>query len=394
MQLQAELTELYTVNCCHNSPLGDGGKLSFTPSGDGGDDLAHDLAAMIEDIWKAKGMPYTINKEVANAFAKELWSGTTKGYGKDFTSIAYNSPDYEMLKNLQNSVYHFSAAKNYQQLKSLTQALIGDNDKLKSYSQFKEAAFAINDTHVNQWLKTEYNTAIASGQMAGKWVGIEANKDRLGMLEFDAVIDGRTTELCYSLNGVLKPVNDPFWNKYYPPNHFGCRSTIRQRSGTYATPDAKIVYPEIPAIFQTNLAKEGLVFPQGHPYFKDVPADVLKEAVKLQTKEIREWAKDNLIGKEVTVKAIGKVSFTNQGIKEILNQPHKYRMERNQFLYVIESALKNATHVRTAPDVKGNVMVKDWHYLKIKIAGENSYAVVKELATGEKILYSIVDHLK
>lgn len=239
------------------------------------DDLAADLAAMVERIWKAKGMPASIDKKITSAFAKELWSGTTKGYGKDLIGIAYDSPDYEMLKKLQNSVYQFSAAKNYQQLKSLTQALIGDDGKLRTYSQFKNAAFQINDTHVNQWLKTEYDTAIASGQMASKWVDIKNNSSTT-MLQFDAVMDGHTSQICSSLNGVIRPVDDPFWKQYYPPNHFGCRSTVRQRSGGKATPEANIVYPEkVPPMFKVNLALEGLVFPDGHPYFNHVPENAL-----------------------------------------------------------------------------------------------------------------------
>lgn len=261
---------MYNPVCC--SPSGDGG---YKLSANNPDAFAADLAAMVELIWKAKGMPANINKKVASAFAKELWSGTTKGYGKDLIGIAYDSPDYEMLKKLQNSIYQFSAAKNHQQLKSLTQALVGDDGKLRSYSQFKNAAFKINDTHVNQWLKTEYNTAICSGQMASKWVEIQANKKTLGILEFDAVMDGRTTDLCRSLNGVRKYVDDPFWKIYYLPNHFGERSTIRQRAGGSITPDSEFERPDIPTMFQTNLAENGLVFPKGHPYFNHVPENAL-----------------------------------------------------------------------------------------------------------------------
>jgi hypothetical protein len=45
-----------------------------------------------------------------------------------------------MLANLQTDVYHFSAAKNYQQLKSLTGALVDDDGKVRSFSDFKKAA--------------------------------------------------------------------------------------------------------------------------------------------------------------------------------------------------------------------------------------------------------------
>lgn len=244
------------------------------------DEMAKALAAMVQDIWKQKGMPDKINKAVTKEFAKKLWSGVVEGYGQDLTGIDYDTPDANMLQNLQHSVYAFSAAKNYHQMKALTQALVGDDNKLRTYSQFKQQAFAINDTHVNQWLKTEYNTAICSGQMSSKWVKIQQDKATLTILEFDAIIDGHTTDLCRKLNGMRKPPDNPVWNIYYPPNHFGERSTVRQTTGK-ETPDSEIEEPEIPAMFRTNLAKSGLVFPKGHAYFKDLPDDILVQASKL-----------------------------------------------------------------------------------------------------------------
>lgn len=242
--------------------------------------FAHDLAKMVQQVWENEGMPEGgVNKKVATAFYKELWSGITEGYGMDIGGLDYDTPDFNMLNSLQKDVYHFAAAKNYTQLKSLTEALIGTDGKVRSYSEFKTAAYAINDKHVNQWLKTEYNTAIGSAQAASGWVNIEANKDTLGILEFDAVMDSRTTEICSSLNGTRKPVDDPFWKIYYIPNHFGERSIIRQRSGGSITPDSSIVYPDIPEMFKVNLAEKGLAFPPKHPYFIGTPQHVLDSLI-------------------------------------------------------------------------------------------------------------------
>ncbi len=222
---------------------------------------------------------------MTQAFAQRLWGGVTTGYGKTTAGIAYDSPDGEMLRNLQNNVYAFSAAKNWQQMKALTQALIGDDDKLRTYSQFKNAAFQINDSHVNQWLKTEYDTAIASGQMASTWVDIKNNSSTT-MLQFDAVMDGHTSAICSSLNGVIRPVDDAFWKQYYPPNHFGCRSTVRQRSSGKATPEANIVYPEkVPPMFKVNLADRGLAFPPAHPYWIGIPKKELNNALLLMPEQ-------------------------------------------------------------------------------------------------------------
>jgi SPP1 gp7 family putative phage head morphogenesis protein len=56
----------------------------------------------------------------------------------------------------------------------------------------------------------------ASPEMAGF---IEA-------LEFSAILDGRTTEICEHMDERTYAVNDPVWERYTPPLHFNCRSLL------------------------------------------------------------------------------------------------------------------------------------------------------------------------
>ncbi|MBS0647378.1 MAG: minor capsid protein [Verrucomicrobia bacterium] len=240
--------------------------------------LALELAKMYQEIWEAKKLPKNINKPVTQFFAEKLWKGAEAGL-----AIEYEVPDSNLIANLQKNVYQFAGAKNYQQMKAITEALV-DNGKRREFAAFKEAALNITSDHMG-WLKTEYNTAVAGGQMASKWVDIQNKKEILPYLQFDAVMDGQTTELCAGLNKVTLPVDDPFWNTYYPPNHFNCRSTVRQLRSGAVTDLNEIEYPEIPAMFQTNLAKENLIFPKNSAYFKDVPKSVLKESVSLIPKK-------------------------------------------------------------------------------------------------------------
>lgn len=330
-------------------------------------------------------------------YAQEFTKAVEEGYGKKMDDIPdYSTPDTEMFVNLIHDAYEFSAAKNFTTQRQLTQALIGDDGKIRTYSQFKKVAFQIVNTHVKQWLNAEYDLAVASSQMASKWVDI-INNPATKTLEFDAVLDGRTTEGCRSLNGVRKPVNDIFWNTYYPPNHFNCRSTVRQHSDRNITPNHAIVYPDdksVPPIFRNNIPKQGFIHPKGSSYYIGLPADVKKDGERVFTKRIREWGKKNLAGQTIIANHIGEVAFTNSGIKEIINQPHALAIRKTISVFKLKQMVEEAKFIKSSPDVKGNQMIKAWHYLETEIAGQKSYIVVREMASGEKTVYSIVDHLK
>jgi SPP1 gp7 family putative phage head morphogenesis protein len=275
-QLESDLSDLYHHgDCQHDHDLED--------LADGTEEM---LVQIVMKIWQEKQMPSKIDPALTKYFASKLMDGVEKGYGESLASVDYDTPDFVMLRKMKDSVFHFSAAKNYQQLKALSQALIhteGKNaGKLKTFSEFKDAAYQINQDHVKRWLKAEYEMTVATGQMAATWTRFQENAKELPLLKFDAVNDDRTTPVCHSLDGVVRPIDDSFWSIYYPPNHWGCRSDVQQLSHGQVTPSEKIITPEkMPEMFKTNLAQKGLAFPPNHPYFKDAP-----ESVKEQAKEV------------------------------------------------------------------------------------------------------------
>lgn len=232
------------------------------------DAMAAELATMTRNLYDSKALPAgNMDVTVTKAITDKLWSGVEKGWGQALPTD-YDTPDALMLQRLRDNVWQFSAAKNYSQLKELGSALIGPDGKLRTWDQFKEAAYKINDKHINQWLRAEYELAVNGAQMAAQWVRIEENAATLPLLEFDAVLDGQTSPLCRSLHGTRLPVGHPFWKTYYPPNHWGCRSAVRQLASGIATPEEKIPSADIPAMFKTNLGQQGLIFPADHPYYK------------------------------------------------------------------------------------------------------------------------------
>lgn len=265
--------------CCIQHPVS---RIQNLLSDDALDEL---LEKMIRKVWREKGMPETLSDEMIKYFADQLWDAVTEGYGDDLTTVDFDTPDEQMLEKLQTNVWQFSAAKNFQQLKALSEALTDAEGKIRSFSDFKKEAFKINDAHVNQWLQTEYNMAIGSAQFASKWVDIQRDKELFPLLEFDSVMDKHTTEICRNFNGIIRPVDDIFWDQYYPPNHWGERSDVKQLTEGTVTDISGIVYPDkIPPMFKRNMAKEGWAFPEGHAYYTGNPDGVKATANKLMRK--------------------------------------------------------------------------------------------------------------
>jgi hypothetical protein len=117
----------------------------------------------------------------------------------------------------------------------------------------------------------------------------------------------------------------------------------------------------------------------------------MDEEIKKEIAIIKEWAKITLIGNEFE-SPIGLILVTMTGIKETINQPHKFRNEKINAIYFIPDLLAKSVYIESADDEKGNI--KKYHYLQIVLNNEYSYIVIKETWQGQKNFYSIVDGLK
>jgi hypothetical protein len=243
------------------------------------DELKAIIEKLVRKIWAQKGMPAEIDKALTEFFASEFWKAVEKGYGMNLEDVDLNTPDYEMLRKLEQSVYQFASAKNYAQLKAISQALLDEQGKLRTFSQFRIAAAQVNNEFVNQWLKAEYNYAVASSQMASRWVQIQEDKDVLPLLRYETVGDERVRLEHQELDDVVRPVDDDFWELYYPPNGWNCRCHVQQLDSGTITPLSKITLPDkMPDMFKYNSGKRGIAFPPGHPYYDGLPGDVKQQA--------------------------------------------------------------------------------------------------------------------
>ena len=196
-------------------------------------------------------------------------------------SADFTTPDAEMLTRLVRDVWHFSGAKNYQEMRDLTLLLKNDKGQLRDFDDFKEAVGSVIDRYNEKWLKTEYNFAVSSSQSAARWVEFEKEASVIPNLKYQTVGDDHVRLAHQVLDGIIRPVNDSFWITHYPPNGWGCRCEVVQSLEGYGmvTPNKDIPVVDIPPMFKTNLAKTGLIYPKNHPYYIGVPKAEISKAL-------------------------------------------------------------------------------------------------------------------
>lgn len=246
------------------------------------DELKAILEKLVRQVWRNKAMPAEIDKALAQFFASEFWKAVEEGYGLQLADLDFDTPNYAMLRKLEFDVFQFSSAKSYQQLKAISQALLNEEGKLRSFAQFRIAAAEVNNAFVNQWLQAEYQYAVASAQSAAQWQRIQATKETLPLLRYRTAGDERVRLEHQELEDVVRPVDDGFWDLYYPPNGWGCRCDVFQEdSSATITPLEKITLPDLKPIFKYNPGKRGFAFPPGHPYYDGLPEQVREQALQL-----------------------------------------------------------------------------------------------------------------
>jgi len=77
---------------------------------------------------------------------------------------------------------------------------------------------------LNTIVRTNFTDAYNQGRLAG--FQDPDVKDLVAAYEYSAILDGRTTDYCASMDGKIFKANDPEWAHRVPPAHFNCRSLL------------------------------------------------------------------------------------------------------------------------------------------------------------------------
>ena len=135
-----------------------------------------------------------------------------------------------MLQALKDNVFVFSGFKNYHMLREASNLLVDETGALRTFSAFRESVLKLNEEYNINFLKAEYNHAVGSARMAGKWLQFDKDKDTLPLLQYMAAGDSRVRASHAKFNKLILPVDHPFWDTFMPPNDWNCRCNVRHLS--------------------------------------------------------------------------------------------------------------------------------------------------------------------
>lgn len=200
-----------------------------------------------------------------------LWQAAQKGSGARLIELQTLDTRYEVLTQLRHNIHVFAAFKNHAQISEMVKALERDG-RLLELNEYKAAAVDIAKDYNETWLSAEYNTAVGTAQMAVKWQDIQVNKDVFSHLKYVTQEDDRVRASHAKLHNTTLPVDDPFWDEFFPPNGWGCRCTVKQViSDKDIQPEKLPDTKETPLIFRHNPGRSMEIFPMSHPFFATIP---------------------------------------------------------------------------------------------------------------------------
>lgn len=232
-----------------------------------------------ESVFKSKGYtPEMLSEPEASGLIKETYHVFQNAID---TAIADNDVPEAMARKLDHDAFMFSGFKVHHELSEVGLSLRDkETGKVKAYETFANDVRKIHKDYNETYLRSEYQFAVTSSQMAAKWADVEQGKGRYD-LQYRTAGDDRVREDHAAMNGITLPSDDPFWREYYPPNGWRCRCTaVEVNKGKYPVSDSKEAQRigqrsttqldrfgnNKAAIFRFNPGLEEKVFPPKHPY--------------------------------------------------------------------------------------------------------------------------------
>jgi len=258
------IDELYEIGCCENF-------IDIVSQGeDEIDDLFNeqDMNRIITSVFAGGITPSRPDFQSYQVIAEKLTEAIETGMEISFGKPTNRRDILKLAEDLRENVFVFSGAKSHQEALEMSLQLFDPLGNTRSFADFKKEAERIFKKFREPWLKTEFITAQRMSEGARDWVNIKDDEEIFPTLNYQTIGDSRVRPEHQVLNKISRPVNDPFWDVYFPPNGFRCRCQATQQTSARSTPLKNKKLPDLGPLFDFNVGKKRLIFAPQHPYLR------------------------------------------------------------------------------------------------------------------------------
>lgn len=209
--------------------------------------------------------PSDLDKDLIEQIYNDVSQPVKEEFGQRWVDYDYKEPK-SLIQKFKKNLWQFSSAKTLAELEYINSLILDKNGRIKPEHQFMQDVKKANILFNRNYLQAEYQTAKRGAQMAHLWNKFLEQKEYYPNLVYRTVGDSRVRPEHAALNGVVKPIDDPFWKTYYPPNGWRCRCTVMNTAekvseGTF---EDKTVKPE----FHGNTALDEKILTSKGTFFK------------------------------------------------------------------------------------------------------------------------------
>ena len=172
------------------------------------------IEQLLISIQKGDISTFRLPNDLYHLIGEDLEKSMYRGFGAKLADLDFTDPRYTELVTLKRNAYKFSAAKTFQQVRYF--------EKISGKADYLEKGVEKFELFNKTWQKTEAQLAQRTARATDKWMDIQEIKDVKPLLKYQTVGDGRVRPYHAALDNVVKPVDDPFWSVYFPPNDYNC----------------------------------------------------------------------------------------------------------------------------------------------------------------------------
>lgn len=181
--------------------------------------LSEDDNILIQAIFDKQGIKYdpaSMQKDI-NKLSKAI----TKGMGSKFV---YGDDDYLLTTMMELNLNRFGFNKSLAKVVDLNQAF----RETSNLNDFKKKAGKIVENYNTNYLRTEYNLAVASSQNGKRYIEQKQESNIFPYLQYQTAGDEKVRATHKALDGKVFKIGDKQAMSLYPPNGYGCRCEFVQ----------------------------------------------------------------------------------------------------------------------------------------------------------------------